>query len=107
MPYDIVISDGARRVVVALCSDYERRKKAIEEHTVTPRTENEYKYYNYKIYDATAEIIGRKNAERMIADIGAERGFAKSDITDFAEAAYKYKKRTVIGNIAKSLHYAD
>ena len=96
-----------RDLVCALCADYPRRRAAIESHSVTPRTENEYKYYNYKIYDAVAEVVGEYYAERFIEDIGARVGYAKTELYFFSETAYKYKKSDATKNIAHSLHLLD
>ena len=96
-----------REVVCALCADYPRRRAAIESHSVTPRTENEYKYYNYKIYDAVAEVVGEYYAERFIDDIGARVGYAKTELYFFSESAYKYKKSNATRSIALSLHLMD
>ncbi len=99
-----MIPAEVRAVVIALCSDYTRRKEAIDRHTVLPRTENEYKYYNYKIYDAVCETVGVREAEAMIYDIGSERGYFRTATGIEEEESYKYKKRIAIHNIAKQLH---
>ena len=96
-----------RDLICALCADYPRRRAAIESHNVTPRTENEYKYYNYKIYDAVAEVVGEYYAERFIEDIGSRVGYAKTELYFFSESAYKYKKSNATRSIAQSLHLMD
>ena len=102
-----VIPKAVRTVVCAMCADYFRRKLAIEKHTVSLRTKNEYKYYNFKIYDAVVEIIGARYAEDIIREIGENVGYAKTDIPIYAETAYKYKKRAIINNIARKLRLID
>ena len=96
-----------KALVCALCADYSRRRAAIESHTMTPRTENEYKYYNYKIYDAVAEVVGEPYAERFIDDIGLNIGYAKTELYFFSESAYKHKKSNATKSIALSLHLMD
>jgi hypothetical protein len=96
-----------RELICALCADYPRRRAAIESHSVTPRTENEYKYYNYKIYDAVAEVVGEYYAERFIEDIGSKVGYAKTELYFFSETAYKYKKSGATRRIAYALHLLD
>ncbi len=104
MSSSYVIDATIRDVVVALCKDYFRRASAIENHTAEPRAENEFKYYNYKIYDATAEVVGPRYAEQFIDDIGKKRGYWDSETDILSENAYYYRKRVVIHNIAKKLH---
>ncbi len=95
---------SVRRLVVALCADYERRRAAIESHVINLRVENEYKYYNYKILDAAAESVGEKYAEDFIKSIGEGRGYWTSDVKEFCESTFNYKKRLVIENIAQRLY---
>ena len=94
-------------IVEALCLDFQRRSKAIYDGSVTHRTEMEYRYLNYKILTATEEIVGLGRAVIMIDDIGARRGYAKSELYDTSECDYKIKKRMVKDNIAKALHLID
>ena len=103
----ILIPDTAEAVVRALCLDYPRRREAIEYHTVTPRTENEFKYYNYKIYDATAEIVGENLANTFINDIGKRIGFTEDRGLFISEVTYKTRKRDAVLNIAYRLHLLD
>ena len=91
-------------LVIALCLDYRRRQTAIQEKSVTKRTDTEYRYYNFKIYDAAAEIVGERFAECYIEEIGERVGFAKSKTTCFSELMYKNYKRKIIDNVAKKLH---
>ena len=93
-------------IVIALCADYERRDKAIREHTVTHRTEMEYRYLNYRIYSATTDVVGAELAGEYIREIGERTGYAKSR-TALSERTYKEVKREVKGAIAKNLHLID
>ena len=104
---------GARRVadsfdslVVALCADYERRERLIEEGGLTPRVEMEYRYFNHKIYNAAAEIVGADEALLYINDIGARRGYAHSPVEDISDTTYKRRKAAVFDSIATSLYLA-
>ena len=95
-------------LVVAICTDYFRRKEAIENKSVSRRTEIELRYLNYKVYESCAEIVGERDCERFISEIGERRGFANSDFADFlSEGSYKKLKREAKHNIAKSLHFID
>lgn len=94
-------------LVVALCLDYPRRQRAIEEGSVSHRTENEFRYYNFKIFLAVAEIVGEDRAPAFIEEIGARRGYAYSAVENMCESTYKIKKRLAKINIAKRLHLID
>ena len=94
-------------VISALCLDYARRREAIENKSVGRRCETEYKYYNYYIFDAAAEIVGERLAEKYIADIGGHIGYAKTEIDCVSEVTYKNYKRMIMDNVAKKLHLTD
>ena len=94
-------------IIVALCRDYFRREDALINKSVTKRTDTEYRYYNFKIFDATAEICGEKWAPVYIKEIGNKTGYAKSELTFYSEVTYKNYKRMIIDNIAKKLHLVD
>ncbi|MBQ2876144.1 MAG: hypothetical protein IJE25_03965 [Clostridia bacterium] len=94
-------------LVVAVCADYDRRLSAIKERSVSHRTEMEYRYLNYRVYLAAAEIVGDLYAPDMIREIGARRGYAKSAVEDYSERTYKVKKQQIKMNIAKKLHLID
>ena len=91
-------------LVIALCLDYRRRQSAIESGSAPRRTDVEYRYYNFKIYDAVSEIAGERLADRYIDEIGQRVGYAKSSIACVSETIYKQYKRLIINNIAKKLH---
>ena len=95
------------RTVVYLCADFERRRGLIENKLVSRRTELEYRYLNFKIADAAAEIVGEKYAMTMINEIGRRRGYANSQLLYMSERLYKVQKNEVIINIARRLHLID
>lgn len=94
-------------LIIALCLDYGRRQRAIEERSVTKRTDTEFRYYNFKIFDAAAEIVGERFAVRYIEEIGERVGYAKSSLDCVSEITYKNYKRMIKDNIAKKLHLCD
>ena len=94
-------------LVIALCLDYGRRREAIEEGGVSKRVDTEFRYLNFKIFDAVAEIAGEEDAESFIREIGERRGYAKSELWHLSEGTYKDYKRTIKDNIAKKLHLTD
>lgn len=94
-------------LVIALCLDFERRQAVILKRDATRRTDTEYRYYNFKIFDAAADIVGEDMAELYIKEIGSRVGYAKSEVPDVSEVTYKNYKRMIKNNIAKKLHLAD
>ena len=98
---------GVELIVVAVCADYERREKEICQATASHRTDMEYRYLNFKIYDAAAEIVGEDEAVSFINEIGRKVGYAASSLAYMSEATYKIRKREVKVNIAKRLHLID
>ena len=94
-------------LVRALCLDYSRRERAIAERSVSHRTDTEFRYYNFKIYDAAAEIAGPELAEVYIDEIGKRTGYANSKLEFESEATYKNMKKKIKENIARKLHLCD
>ena len=90
-------------IIVALCADYQRREDAIREGSVSRRTEMEYRYINYRIFDGVAEVVGADDALTYIYEIGRKIGYAKSKI-DISELSYKNNKLEIKINVACKLH---
>lgn len=101
------LDERVEAVVIALCADYARRREAIEGHLVSRRTETEYRYLNFKIYDGAAECVGEAASEIFIREIGARTGYAKTKIEGIGELTYKRYKRRAKEAIAKKLHLID
>ena len=101
------IDNSLEILISALCLDYKRRQRAIEERRVSARTDTEFRYYNFKIFDAAAEIVGEGDAEKYIEEIGMHTGYAKSSVVSVSEPTYKIYKNLVCQNIAKKLHLCD
>ena len=101
------VENSLDALVRALCFDYSRRERAISERSVSHRTDTEFRYYNFKIFDAAAEVVGEAYAEIYIKEIGDRCGYAKSEIYPISEVTYKQRKRYVMDNIAKKLHLCD
>lgn len=94
-------------VIVALCLDYERRRAAIAEGSYGKRTLMEYRYINFRIFEAAAEIAGERLAERFIYEIGNKIGYAAGELTQMSELSYKRKKCEIKRAIAQKLHLVD
>lgn len=99
--------DTAILIVEALCADYKRQRELITSGKLEHRTAVELRYYSFKIFDAVAEIVGERDAETMIREVGENIGYAKSDLFYFSEALYKTRKLEVKYNIARRLHLID
>lgn len=98
------IKDTLDSLIVALCADYPRRADRIREGSLPHATEMEYKYLNYKIYDAAAEVVGERLAEIYVLEIGERTGYAASRIDSVSESTYKIAKNRIKGGIKRKLH---
>ena len=98
------IVDTKDLLIVALCADYERRSVALAEGTLPHATEMEYKYLNYKIYNAAAETVGESLAELYIYEIGRRKGYAASKVESISETTYKLRKSKIKAAIARKLN---
>ena len=101
------IENGLDLLITALCLDYHRREKGIEEKSASKRVDTEFRYYNFKIFDAAAEIVGFDLAETYIKEIGTRTGYANSKLDFESEVTYKRMKQMVKRNIAIKLHLCD
>lgn len=102
-----IIRGSVSELVRALCLDYPRRADAICNHSVSGRVENEFKYYNFKIFDAAAEVVGEALAEKFIREIAERTGYVSSEIDNMCEKTYKTYKRDTAVNIARRLYLID
>ncbi len=93
-------------IVCALCADYDRRGDHIANKDLPSNVIMEYRYYNTKIFNAVAEIVGDRDAESYIEDIGKRRGYTKRASPIFiSENTYIKKKRECKLNIARALKF--
>ena len=67
----------------------------------------EYRYINFRIFEAAAEIATEELAVRFIYEIGNKIGYAKSELYQMSEANYKNKKSRIKRAIAEKLHLVD
>ena len=96
--------DTEDALIVSLCADYRRRADALSKGILPHLTEMQYKYLNFKIYEAAAEIVGEGEAELYISEIGERRGYAFSQVEDVSDTTYKDRKKRVKVAIAKKLN---
>ena len=91
-------------LIVALCADYQRRKEVIENRSARRRVDTEFRYLNFKIYDATAEIVGEELAELFIYEIGNKVGYANTEVDSMSESTYKIYKKKIKDNLSVKLY---
>lgn len=94
-------------IVILLCRDYKRRAEELSSPDISARTKVEYRYLNYKIADAVAEVVERRYVPLFIEEIGLRTGYAASNVTGMSESMYKRAKVEIKNNIAKKLHLCD
>ncbi len=98
------LPDTVEQIVVAMCRDYKRRAEGILSPETSARTKVEYRYLNYKIADAVAELVERRNVPIFIDEIGSHTGYASSAAVGMSESVYKRAKVKIKYNIALKLH---
>lgn len=98
-----ILPEPIELIIMALCSDYLRRHSVIEKSSSTYRIIMEYRFLNYRIYNAAVEIVGTRYALHFIDDIGRGTGYAKNQHIHLSERIYKMRKTQVKINIAKRL----
>ena len=96
--------DAFDRLIIALCRDYGRRRRLIEEADISRRVRMELVYLNGKIFDAAAEACGVHLAEIFIKEIGNSIGYAHSEAAYMSEGTYKAYKNLAKRNIVKKLY---
>ena len=101
------LEPSVNAMICALCADYFRRDRIIKERSATRRVDTEFRYYNFRIYDGAAEIVGDELAEVYIKEIAERRGYANSLVEDVSEPTYKRYKKEVKEAIAKKLYLIE
>lgn len=94
-------------LVNALCRDFPRRERAIKEGVLSRRTLTEFRYLNFKILEATLEVVEEQYARLYIKEIGENIGYAKTETEGLSEISYKARKKNIRENIARVLHLSD
>lgn len=95
---------SVNRVVVAICGDYDRRKREIEKNKIDAETLLHYKQLNDAIDEAINEEceVGIRNTMR--SDIGNGVGHRRTQLYYMAAGTYKTRKRNSKYKIAKKLN---
>ena len=95
---------SVNRVVVALCGDYDRRKKEIEKNRIDKETLSHYKELNDLIDEAINEECEKGIQNTMRSDIGNGVGHRRTQLYYMAAGTYKTRKRNSKYKIAKKLN---
>ena len=95
---------SVNRVVVALCGDYDRRKKEIEKNRIDKETLSHYKELNDLIDEAINEECEKGIQNTMRSDIGNGVGHRRTQLYYMAAGTYKTRKRNSKYRIAKKLN---
>ncbi len=91
------------RVVVALCGDYDRRKKEIKKQQSDIATLQYYQYLNDTIDKALEEECEEGIRTKIREDIGNGVGHRRTQLYYMAPGTYKKRKRNCKYRIAKKL----
>ena len=95
---------SVNRVVVAICGDYDRRKKEIEKNNIDKETLLHYKQLNSAIDEALGETCEQAILPTMRNDIGNGVGHRRTQLYYMATNTYKSRKRNAKYRIAKKLN---
>ena len=95
---------SVNRVVVALCGDYDRRKKEIEKNRIDKETLSHYKELNDLIDEAINEECEKGIQNTMRSDIGNGVGHRRTQLYYMAAGTYKTRKRNSKYKIANKLN---
>ncbi len=95
---------SVNRVVVAICGDYDRRKREIEKKKIDEQTLSHYRRLNNLIDEAITEEceVGIRNTMRE--DIGNGVGHRRTQLYYISAGTYKTRKRNTKYRIAKKLN---
>lgn len=100
---EMVMPHTIELIIIALCADYPRREKIILSGNATYRVIMEYRFLNYRIFNAASEVAGYRDAKAFIKEIGEGSGYTASELWRMSESLYKQRKREVKRNIARRL----
>ena len=99
-----ILPMSVNRIVVALCGDYDRRKKEIEKNKIDTETLAYYRRLNAAIDEALYEECEEGIRNTMRSDIGNGVGHRRTQLYYMAAGTYKSRKRNSKYRIAKRLN---
>ena len=92
--------------LTALCADYDRRARVLEEESATRRVLMTYKCINCRMLDAAISVAGSRDGPIFIKEIGNRTGYTSSEIM-LSESVYKIRKLEVKLAILRKLGLLD
>ena len=98
------IPDGVDKIIVAICKDYPRRKKALEHGRAHGQTKRYFLRLNNAIETALDEECDEWVRVDMLTDIAENRGFRKTRSCYVTQRSYYDSKRRVKHALARKLH---
>ena len=99
-----ILPMSVNRIVVALCGDYDRRKREIEKNKIDTETLAYYRRLNAAIDEALYEECEEGIRSTMRSDIGNGVGHRRTQLYYMAPGTYKTRKRNSKYRIAKRLN---
>jgi hypothetical protein len=99
-----ILPMSVNRIVVALCGDYDRRKREIEKNKIDTETLAYYRRLNAAIDEALYEECEEGIRNTMRSDIGNGVGHRRTQLYYMAAGTYKSRKRNSKYRIAKRLN---
>lgn len=99
-----ILPISVNRIVVALCGDYDRRKREIEKNKIDTETLAYYRRLNAAIDEALYEECEEGIRNTMRSDIGNGVGHRRTQLYYMAAGTYKTRKRNSKYRIAKRLN---
>ena len=99
-----ILPMSVNRIVVALCGDYDRRKREIEKNKIDTETLAYYRRLNEAIDEALYEECEEGIRNTMRSDIGNGVGHRRTQLYYMAAGTYKSRKRNSKYRIAKRLN---
>lgn len=98
------LPDGVRRLVIALCDDYDRRESELRRGAASPEVLARCEQLNRGIDAAVGRVCEASIRTQMRRDIGERRGARRSPLYFLSEGTYKRRKRDSQYEIARELH---
>ena len=104
MATNTILPLSVNRVVVAICGDYDRRKREIEKNKIDGETLSHYRQLNDLIDEAITEECEVGIRSTMREDIGNGVGHRRTQLYYISPGTYKTRKRNAKYRIAKKLN---
>ncbi len=98
------IPDEVEKIIIAICNDYPRRKRALDRGEAHGQTKRYFLRLNNAIDEALSEECDEWVRQDMLTDIAENRGFRKTRSCYLTQRGYYDSKRRVKHALARKLH---